>query len=165
MDHKFEEKLNALDLGPILFLLVRAEDGPKWTLPQSNIAEKWYKRFHALIHEYPSQTIVPTKVIDTIWHKHIMDTQKYFEDCINLHGEIIHHFPYLGIRGRDDGVRLHNLYMDTVGLFIDMFGESPEDIEPMFGFASHEGAIICGGGPCKNIRSRPISFEERPRLF
>jgi hypothetical protein len=40
MAQHFEEKLNALDLGPILFLLVRAEDGPKWTLPQSIIAEK-----------------------------------------------------------------------------------------------------------------------------
>ncbi len=125
MDRQFEEKLNALDLQPILFVLVRAEDGPKWTLRQSIIAEKWYKRFHALIHEYPSQTIVPTQVIDTIWHKHILDTQKYLNDCINLHGEIIHHFPYLGIRDLDDdSARRDNLYIKTVGLFIDMFGES-----------------------------------------
>jgi hypothetical protein len=103
-------------------------------------------------------------MIDTIWHKHILYTQKYFNDCINLHGGIIHHFPYLGIRSEDDRVKLHNLYRDTVGLFIDMFGESPEDSEPLFGHAPQEGAVICGGDPCGNIRSRPIAPEERPRL-
>lgn len=155
MDHQFEEKLNALDLEPILFVLVRGEDGPKWTLRQSIIAEKWYKRFHALIHEHPSQIILPTKVIDTIWHRHILDTQKYLNDCINLHGKIIHHFPYLGIRSRDDRARRDNLYRETVELFIDMFGESPEDIEPLFGHAPQEGAVICAG---------PNASDERPRL-
>ncbi|MGH6836221.1 MAG: hypothetical protein ACREC9_11875 [Methylocella sp.] len=155
MDHQFEEKLNALDLEPMLFVLVHAKDGPKWTPPQSIIAERWYKRFHALIHEYPSQTIVPSKVIDTIWHAHILDTQKYINDCIDMHGEIIHHFPYLGIRSRDDRERRENLYRETIGLFIDMFGESPEDIEPLFGHAPQDGAVICAG---------PIASEERPRL-
>jgi hypothetical protein len=45
-------------------------------------------------------TLVPTKAIDDVWHFHILDTQKYIEDCMELHGAVVHHFPAVSVVGR-----------------------------------------------------------------
>jgi hypothetical protein len=156
MNEIFNAKLAAMDLEPIIFLLTSSE-GHQWTLKQARLAEKWYRRFHELIHRYPSRTLVPTKTIDEVWHFHILDTQKYFDDCMELHGHIVHHFPYFGVRSRDDKVALTDSYRETVQLFASEYGESPEQIEGLFGRGGTGAAVVCD-------RILPGTFHERPRL-
>ena len=89
------EKFNAeLDLEPIIFSLTRREDGASWSVEKSRLMEKWYRRFLYLGYLYPGQSVVPTKNLDIFWHTHILDTQKYVDDCKNLFGHYFHHFPY-----------------------------------------------------------------------
>lgn len=37
--------------------------------------------------------IRPTKLVDEIWHRHILDTRSYAEDCDLWFGAFIHHRP------------------------------------------------------------------------
>lgn len=46
--------------------------------------------------------IVPDRMIDEIWHMHILDTRKYAADCVALFGEVLHHDPYFGMMGEAD---------------------------------------------------------------
>ena len=93
----FDEFNSRLDLESIVFSLTQREDGPGWTLRKSRLLEKWYRRFLYLISLYPNYGLVPTKELDTFWHTHILDTQKYMDDCQRLFGRYFHHFPYFGM--------------------------------------------------------------------
>jgi hypothetical protein len=50
--------------------------------------------------------IAPSKDVDAFWHGHILDTMKYAEDCDQVFGYFLHHFPYFGMRGADDAAAL-----------------------------------------------------------
>ena len=64
-----------------------------WTEPQSANAVEWYRRYLIVCAKYPEQNHVPTKVIDEVWHLHILDTRKYASDCGAIFGEFKHHTP------------------------------------------------------------------------
>jgi len=154
---QFERRLSMVDLEPIKYALVKSKDGPQWTGRQAVTTEIWYRRFHTLIWLYPNQTIVPTKHIDEFWHNHILDTEKYFQDCISLHGKFVHHFPYLGT---DDKATLLTLYQSTLRLFLDTFNESPVVLNETFVSRNSQAkasmcgvttASLCGAG-CANVR-------------
>jgi hypothetical protein len=40
-----------------------------------------------------NREIRPKKLIDELWHKHILDTRAYARDCENWFGNFIHHRP------------------------------------------------------------------------
>lgn len=92
----FLQKLKQLDLGAIAYKLMHPEEGKGWTKKQATRALLRYMMFLFLLHIYPNQNIIPTVEIDRVWHHHILDTQKYAEDCQMLFGRFIHHFPYAG---------------------------------------------------------------------
>jgi hypothetical protein len=121
----FNEFSSKLDLEPIKFSLTQREDGPNWSLKKVEALEIWYRRFLYLSNIYNHKTIVPSKDIDTFWHSHILDTQKYIYDCENLFGRYIHHFPYFGMRGEQDQNQLEIAFKETEDLFFLHFGESP----------------------------------------
>ncbi len=52
-----------------------------------------YKSFLWLKISYPHLNLSPTEIIDSFWHEHILDTQKYFADCNALFGGYMHHTP------------------------------------------------------------------------
>jgi hypothetical protein len=154
---QFERNLAAMDLGPIKYSLVKSEDGPNWSVSQALLTEKWYRRFHTLIWLYPEQTIVPTKHIDEFWHTHILDTEKYYQDCMCLHGRVVHHFPYLGV---DDRTVLLDLYRSTLSLFVRTFNECPTVLQKVFAapnlniepsMCGVTNVSLCGVG-CANVR-------------
>ena len=114
-----------LDLEPIKFSLTRREDGPNWPLSKAEGVELWYRRFLYLSNIYDDKVIVPSKDIDTFWHTHILDTQKYMFDCETLFGRYVHHFPYFGMRGKEDREQLKRAFRETEKLFLLHFEESP----------------------------------------
>jgi hypothetical protein len=123
---EFQSRLNQLDLEPIIFKLMDKKEGEGWTLDYADQRVLEYKCFLMLNFMYPEHDFVPTHDIDCVWHRHVMDTEKYNADCeilfslwyqrlvvnilrplMNLIGVRINagiffdHFPYFGMRGTE----------------------------------------------------------------
>ncbi len=83
-----------------------------WNPDQVEEAEIEYKRYLHLCQHYPYPTysIVPNKIMDTMWHYHILDTKAYHKDCERVFGHYMHHYPYFGLRGESDAIDLHNAF-------------------------------------------------------
>lgn len=90
-----------------------------------DFAEQEYRRFLTLKLMYPNVSLVPSKVIDKVWHVHILDTRAYREDCAKVFGRFIDHYPYFGIYGQDDYQMLQEAFAETVELYERHFGEYP----------------------------------------
>jgi hypothetical protein len=111
-----------LDLDPIKVKMMQPESGEGWSLEKVNAVEVEYRRFLYLMKKFPNDVTAPQVDVDTFWHYHILDTMKYAEDCQQVFGYFLHHFPYLGMRGEEDlqalqqaGDRMAELYEDCFG--------------------------------------------------
>ena len=111
-----------LDLEPIKAKLMHAESGEGWSRAKADAVEKEYRRFLCLMKLYPDEPTAPLVDVDTFWHYHILDTQKYAADCDTMFGYFLHHYPYIGLRGEGDeqvrlesGDRMKDLYEATFG--------------------------------------------------
>lgn len=119
------EAIFALNLDPIKFKLMDRVEGQGWTRVEADLHETGYRRFLALMAKYPDAPIVPDTNVDKFWHAHILDTMKYAEDCQNIFGYFVHHFPYFGMRGEEDAAQLESAAADTRRLYEKEFGEPP----------------------------------------
>jgi hypothetical protein len=95
------ERVRNLNLECIAFK-VAFDEG--WPLEAVDRAEFYYRCFLQANLDNPRLRLAPTKEIDTFWHHHILDTQKYIEDCNAVLGYYLHHFPYSGIRSSTDEI-------------------------------------------------------------
>ena len=160
------ERIQALDLEPILVKLMDPDEGEGWSLDRARTVEKWYKRFLYLNALYPDRSIVPTKEIDTFWHYHILDTEKYAEDCQGAFGYFLHHFPYFGMRSAEDHQNLLDASEQTWNLFRTHFNEEPQILHGEPGKCQSS----CTGKSCSHCKSPTcasglkIRNHERPRL-
>ena len=153
----FDEFNQNLDLESIKFSLTQREGGTNWPLNKAESLEVWYRRFLYLSSIYNGKVIVPSKDIDTFWHTHILDTQKYMSDCENLFGRYIHHFPYFGMRGEKDRNHLEKAFHETEELFLLHFSESPVSV----------GIADCGSlcnEPTPKLDNNALCPNERPTL-
>ena len=144
LDEKVE-RIKHLDLEPIKFKIVEGgEEGLGWTIEKADRVELEYKNFlilnlkNRLNGRLPS--IVPTKEVDQFWHKHILDTLKYAEDCDFCLGFFLHHFPYLGLRGAEDAQLLVDCFEQTKTYYLEEFG--------------HE--LLASAGDCDAVQCAPI---------
>lgn len=64
-----------------------------WGRWDAMIAIQVYSYFLGLIDLYPDRALVPTPLLDYVWHLHILDTQRYRQDCLALFGQFIDHHP------------------------------------------------------------------------
>lgn len=141
------QAIDELDLGPIKVKLMEKDEGEGWSVEQVNMAEKWYKRFLFLSLMHPTTPIVPSKTLDTFWHYHILDTMKYAEDCQNIFGYFLHHFPYFGMRGADDAKNLKDAFAHTNSLLKSQFGETLSELRQVFSSADIEASADCENAP------------------
>lgn len=118
------EAIFALNLDPIKLKLMDKREGHGWTIDQADHNELEYKRFLALLATYPDQAIAPSTEVDKFWHGHILDTMKYAEDCENIFGYFLHHFPYFGMRGEEDAANLVSAFMNMQRLHEREFGDA-----------------------------------------
>lgn len=98
---RLDPDIAALNLDPISYKLHVDED---WSLKEIDAAILNYRVFLQAIRNH-SGNLVPTKQIDTVWHHHILDTEKYIADCDKIFGRYVHHFPYSGLLGKEDADR------------------------------------------------------------
>lgn len=112
-----------IDLEMVKMKLQDAEEGKGWTIDQCEDAEIEYKRFLHLNKKYPNKSIVPNTIMDTFWHYHILDTRAYFKDSDKMFGYYFHHFPYFGMRGKEDEQNLTTSFEETKKVYEKEFGE------------------------------------------
>ena len=67
----------ALDLTDIRMKLADVDEGPGYGTDYLNTMEAEYRRFLALHLAFSDAVIVPCKIVDEIWHQHILDTAAY----------------------------------------------------------------------------------------
>ena len=137
-----------LDLSNVRMKLADAEEGPGFSKYYVDLMEAEYRKFLALQLMYPEAVIVPCKIVDEMWHRHILDTAAYREDCDAIFGRFLDHFPYFGMRGKDDAQALHDAYADTLEHYQDAFGTPPADT-----WISSDAAK-CGRTACKPQKCR-----------
>jgi hypothetical protein len=143
-----EEVLQAifeLDLEPIKMKLMDPEEGKGWSAQEVNYYETEYKRFLSLVVKYPEHTLAPNKEVDAFWHAHILDTMKYAEDCRNVFGYFLHHFPYFGLRGADDAANLADAFAKMQSLRQKEYGDEGGTLAARDKVvASEKQAAFCG---------------------
>lgn len=106
---------------------------------ESAVAE--YKKFCALCKYHPETSIIPGRDVDTLWHRHILNTEKYADDCQSYFGYFLHHRPHSRIK---QGTKEANdSWLNTLRLYEEMF-QSP----PPKGWLDEQS--ICNGG-CDSI--------------
>lgn len=120
-----DHDIAAIDLEMVKMKLGEPKEGVGWNAAQCEDAEVEYKRYLMLCRKFPhpQYSIVPNKVMDTIWHYHILDTRAYCRDSENLFGGYFHHFPYFGLRGGDDEKQLKAAFEKTKLRYEKTFGE------------------------------------------
>lgn len=116
---------DVLNLSNVRMKLADPEEGKAYEEPQLDVMEAEYRKFLSLHLAHPDTDIVPCKLVDEIWHQHILDTQAYHEDCDVIFGSYLHHFPYFGMRSDDDASALADAYADTIARYRTAFGEPP----------------------------------------
>lgn len=149
--------IKPLDLGPIRFKLQNQEEGEGWDQATCDKVESAYRMFLALCITHPEKNIVPTKLVDKMWHYHILDTKKYAEDCERYLGQFLHHFPYFGMRGEEDKTELLLCGQETKTLYLMEFGY---DVSKLLSETS-----LCGPENCEPSCSKKIETQlgwERP---
>ena len=140
----------ALDLTPIKMKLMHVQSGEGWSALRADAVEAEYRRFLFLMKKYPDAEASPTVDVDTFWHYHILDTQKYAVDCEALFGYFLHHYPYVGIgAGMNDddhaagGERMRMIYEAEFGAWRaandDAFCSSPGKPVDAVAFCSSPG--------------------------
>jgi len=128
--------IRALDLDPIKVKLMDTDEGQGWSREYADRMEVAYKRFLTLLVTHPETTVAPSKEIDKFWHAHILDTMKYAEDCQQVFGYFLHHFPYFGLRGADDAAQLAQAGQDMERLYREEFGEPMPTLDAAFCMAA-----------------------------
>jgi hypothetical protein len=152
-----KQKIDSLDLEPIKFKLVE-ESG--WSRDFANSMETAYKGFLFLNAKYPGFGMTPSKSLDEIWHTHILDTEKYAEDCDKLFGKFLHHFPYLGMRGKEDQALMQENFSATKELFQKELGINI-DVSVNDTAATCYGK--CGNTNCQKSGA-PLQTKVRPQF-
>jgi hypothetical protein len=115
--------IQSLDFGLVKRKLMDPEEGQGWSREHAERIELAYRRYLTLLAKYPDVQIAPTRDLDRFWHGHILDTLKYAEDCQNIFGRFVHHFPYAGMRGEDDAANLRAASENMRRLYEREFGE------------------------------------------
>lgn len=98
-----------------------------WSLDFTRRAIEEYKKFVYLCCILPNGAS-PSKIIDKVWHMHLIYTQSYWEDfCPNILKKPLHHHPSKG--GSEENRKHRNWFADTLKGYQEAFqSEAPLEI-------------------------------------
>jgi hypothetical protein len=157
--------IQMLDLDPIKVKLMDSEEGQGWSRQYVDQMEIAYKRFLMLSVKYSEKAIAPSKEVDKFWHGHILDTMKYAEDCQNVFGYFLHHFPYFGMRGEEDAANLAEAGRMTQRLYEQEFGKADPSQAAMCGVAVTDRPAMCGVAVTKDAAAMcGVAVTDRPAM-
>ena len=146
------ENLRDLDLEPIVIKAIDSEEGLGWSFDFAcQVADEYRKFLDLALTDEAGGAIVPSSLVDDFWHLHILDTQKYADDCERFLGFFLHHFPYFGMRGEEDAENLQVAWRRTLARYESAFGYSP----PSALWPKSNRCPKCG-------RRSPFAREHRP---
>jgi len=145
-----------LDLEPIMVKIMDEEEGLGWSLDLTKRVAEEYKKYLLLCLMYPNEALIPSSHVDDFWHFHILDTLKYQEDCKMIFGYFLHHFPYFGMRGKQDEDNLKKAWENSCTIYVENFGPMDSEI-----WQSSKRCPNCGRR-CKDATN--YFMDERPRL-
>lgn len=89
-----------------------------------------YYKFLVLTTTFPNITIVPGKVVDKVWHDHILHTKEYTNFCKKYLSGYLHHTP------KDISSNDEIKFEDTEAKYVELFGRKPprkywyDDVNP-----------------------------------
>ena len=109
--------------------------------------ETQYRKFFYLNGKYPNQTLAPTKILDEMWHLHILHPKAYFKDCMSILGYVLDHDPGFG---KEPG---------TMTVLQDNFDNTGKLWEAEFGdkyYASSDPT------QCRTVKEEPDQPGEQP---
>lgn len=104
-----------------------------WTLPFALQAIQEYKKF-VYLGTVSDFQVTPSKVIDTVWHEHILFSKAYRDFCHEVVKEDFDHHPEL-VPMEDQTGRFSAQYLDTLALYQSEFNSpAPQPIwgDPKF---------------------------------
>jgi hypothetical protein len=140
---------DVLDLSNVRLKLANPDEGVGCSEAELDLMEGEYRRFLALRIAHPDAEIVPCRLVDEMWHRHILDTRAYAADCDRIFGGFLHHFPYFGLRGEADALALDGAYDDTLELYRAAFGEPADGSTWTSPDASSHCRRACAPMKCK----------------
>lgn len=140
-DKGIDPAIARIDLELVKAKLQDIDDGPGWTADQCDEAEVMYKRFLHLNKRVPNFVLVPTRMIDHVWHQHILDTRAYHRDSEKIFGGYFHHNPYLGQRNGLDDEDTLRAFEETGKAYLREFGEA---MRPSSAVYESAGRCKCG---------------------
>ncbi|MDR3490452.1 MAG: hypothetical protein P4M12_00250 [Gammaproteobacteria bacterium] len=118
---KAKDYIDSIDFSLIIEKMVK-NDG--WRRSDALATSELYRHFLYLNKKYLSDAILPpSEDIDEFWHYHILDTQKYINDCEAIFGRYFHHYPYLVLDHQLNQSGLTQAFEVTQNLHIVEFGE------------------------------------------
>jgi hypothetical protein len=85
----FHQHCAALGIAELIQFLPSHDNPQIWTIVIDH-----YCHFLCLMDLYPDRALVPTPMLDQVWHAHILDTSRYRRDCLALFGRFIDHQPF-----------------------------------------------------------------------
>jgi len=101
-----------------------------------------YRKMLLLIQRFPERPVVPSKLVDLVWHEHILDTMQYKRDCLRMFGRYVHHNPSFG--DDEERAELSEKQTDMFDLYREAFqAEPPMSVWPTAATTQRLGA----GGP------------------
>jgi len=133
-------KTNFLNMEKVLARAV--QDGMECKSPEA--VQKEYERFLMLCAgKQSSVRLVPSPLVDKLWHAHILHTKLYADKCQSLGCEFIHHQP----ADEDVDDELTEGYRHTLEQYAKVFGELPPgDIWPQHDAPDCKSCHACGEG-------------------
>ncbi|MBL4653724.1 MAG: hypothetical protein JKY53_12815 [Flavobacteriales bacterium] len=130
------QKVYAINFNAIKWKLTQSSEA-SMTVEACEFAVEEYRKFLVLKLLYPRAELVPNKLVDKMWHVHILDTKSYREDCNQVFGFFLDHFPYFGIYGADDQKQLAQAFEVSKKLYEKHFGAYPEQVNHASRCAEH----------------------------
>lgn len=98
---------------------LRLKSEYEWDDDFVNMAVNEYGRFLILHKQNPKGKIVPGKIVDKVWHDHILHTRDYIKFCDHEFGGYLHHDP------KDRSSSEINDLKPTTELYKQTFGHEP----------------------------------------
>lgn len=144
---KVLDGIKEMDLGPVRFKLNYEYN---WDMEKIDVVEKQYKLFLWATVAL-NLSIPPNKAIDEFWHNHILDTALYLYHCETVFGKFIHHFPYFGVRSKQDANDLLNSFQKTLEVF-EKYSQL-FDADPLNNIVASECVGQCAEHGCNTCKS------------